>query len=231
MSCTICLDTLGDKNKIVLKCGHQFHLKCAFSLFSFNDKKCPNCREPVDCVPESDIQNRLNIMEEDKNRLKIDNDLLILEYSRMNNLFVRQDAIHLLYSTKKELELKIKDSEILKLFTSNQTLKKEIRNMERNGHYYQVISKNNEIQRLKNDLHAEKCKNFKLIRDLDKVTKHNIDHADNVEKTLDKVRGELNRINNENRNNRFNSRISRNNRFNSRISRSSRTYPRNEFRF
>lgn len=203
MTCTICLEILGDKNKIILNCGHEFHCQCLFLLFSYNDKKCPNCREPVLYVPESDLQNRLNIMEEEKNKLKTDAEILFGEYENLNKFLIKQEAIYLLDLTRKEIELNNKEDYNIKLFTSNQKLKTElaslrskIRDLERNNHSYQITTKNNQIMRLKNELQKEKYRNDRLSRNLDKVTTENIEYANTVDRTLETVKYELSKMGN-----------------------------------
>lgn len=46
--CSICLCDLGRNGKVILNCGHKFHLDCYMNLQADGDdnikKKCPNCR-------------------------------------------------------------------------------------------------------------------------------------------------------------------------------------------
>lgn len=46
-TCTICLEcvnwNLGEKDGIVLKCNHAFHVECIFQ-YAIDVHQCPNCR-------------------------------------------------------------------------------------------------------------------------------------------------------------------------------------------
>lgn len=46
-TCTICLEgvnwNLGEKEGIVLKCNHAFHVECIFQ-YAIDEHQCPNCR-------------------------------------------------------------------------------------------------------------------------------------------------------------------------------------------
>jgi hypothetical protein len=42
--CTICLDEIKAKNKVVLNCGHIFHYSCISKL---KEMSCPICRRSI----------------------------------------------------------------------------------------------------------------------------------------------------------------------------------------
>lgn len=51
VQCTICLDDVGDTDRVVTKCGHIFHASCLFEN-NTHANTCPNCREPIAPKPK-----------------------------------------------------------------------------------------------------------------------------------------------------------------------------------
>ena len=51
VQCTICLDNVGDTDRVVTKCGHIFHASCLFEN-NTHANTCPNCREPIAPKPK-----------------------------------------------------------------------------------------------------------------------------------------------------------------------------------
>lgn len=117
MSCVICSEEFeGVKNKIYLNCGHDFHCHCFFTLLSYNDKKCPLCREEINYqVPVTDLQARLTTLEGTHNQLTADYGILAAEYRLINDSLTRTRAVQLLTSTQNELELQLKIRENMRL--------------------------------------------------------------------------------------------------------------------
>ena len=59
--CPICLDEVGENNKVVLECGHPLHLPCFFNYIKSRDnyqnhKRCPFCRNNIE-IPNGIINN------------------------------------------------------------------------------------------------------------------------------------------------------------------------------
>ena len=52
--CCICMETLGEKNKAITACGHQFHYGC-LSQHTAKSNSCPMCRAVI--CPEIPKQN------------------------------------------------------------------------------------------------------------------------------------------------------------------------------
>lgn len=51
--CAICMELIGDNDRTVLKCGHEFHAECMFSCVITQNNRCPLCRTEVSKKPES----------------------------------------------------------------------------------------------------------------------------------------------------------------------------------
>lgn len=52
--CSICMSAVKKKGRCVLKCGHEFHVKCIFDLYDQQTgyrNKCPNCRKEFHKLP------------------------------------------------------------------------------------------------------------------------------------------------------------------------------------
>jgi len=182
MTCTICSEDFeGQKNKIYLSCGHDFHCKCFFTLLSHDDKKCPNCRAVIDYeVPESDIQRRVIKLDTDLTQLQHDYAVISHEYILEQRLTIQMRALQATSDLQHTCELQLKEEEIInlrseirikdfKLRTKNievQNLKEEkdkyllelfksrqkVREFEQNGDRFEVMRKNAEIRELKNDV-------------------------------------------------------------------------------
>ena len=50
--CVICMELIGDKDRTVLKCGHEFHASCIIENVVLSNNTCPLCREEVGGKPE-----------------------------------------------------------------------------------------------------------------------------------------------------------------------------------
>ena len=50
--CVICLDSVGDTDRVILKCGHVFHASCMFKSVVAANNSCPLCRVKVGEKPE-----------------------------------------------------------------------------------------------------------------------------------------------------------------------------------
>lgn len=46
MDCSICLNKMDNKNVVITKCEHKFHVEC-FMKWMANQQTCPNCREQL----------------------------------------------------------------------------------------------------------------------------------------------------------------------------------------
>jgi hypothetical protein len=51
--CAICMDLIGEKDRTVLKCGHEFHASCMITNVVSANNTCPFCREEVGKKPEA----------------------------------------------------------------------------------------------------------------------------------------------------------------------------------
>lgn len=61
--CIICSDILDNKEIIVLRCKHYFHLKC-IELWFKNKRTCPYCRQYIDEDKDKEVKydDKLGIM-------------------------------------------------------------------------------------------------------------------------------------------------------------------------
>ena len=50
--CAICMELIGEKDRTVLKCGHEFHASCMIENVVSSNNTCPLCRENVGKKPE-----------------------------------------------------------------------------------------------------------------------------------------------------------------------------------
>lgn len=92
LECPICLENIGDTNKLITSCGHTFHATCIFTnLHTCNT--CPLCREVLD-QPSSppDVQNVLDNLEDEDIESFIDS----LTNVTGNNARIAQDIITLI---------------------------------------------------------------------------------------------------------------------------------------
>jgi hypothetical protein len=51
--CAICMDKIGEKDCMVLRCGHEFHASCMITNVVSANNTCPLCREEVGKKPEA----------------------------------------------------------------------------------------------------------------------------------------------------------------------------------
>ena len=51
--CAICMELIKDKDRTILKCGHEFHASCMIENVVSSNNTCPLCREEVGKKPES----------------------------------------------------------------------------------------------------------------------------------------------------------------------------------
>ncbi len=51
--CAICMELIGEKDRTVLKCGHEFHASCMIENVVSSNNTCPLCRENVGKKPEA----------------------------------------------------------------------------------------------------------------------------------------------------------------------------------
>ncbi len=51
--CAICMELIKDKDRTILKCGHEFHASCMIENVVSSNNTCPLCREKVGKKPES----------------------------------------------------------------------------------------------------------------------------------------------------------------------------------
>ena len=51
--CAICMEIIGEKDRTVLKCGHEFHASCMIENVVSSNNTCPLCRENVGKKPEA----------------------------------------------------------------------------------------------------------------------------------------------------------------------------------
>lgn len=214
MSCTICtVEFEENKNTIFLDCGHKFHCKCFFTLLSYNDKKCPLCRHNIEYeVAVSNIQERLTTSERECRDLVERNEVVIYEYIRLRELQTTTELKH-------SLEIQLKDSKILRFKRENIRARREItglrsENMElkKNNNpniLIELISKNTEINLLKNDLMMEQRKYKKLENQVDKITTNNIKHSNDMDKSLSQLMNKIRELDTKNDNNRFTNHNSR----------------------
>jgi hypothetical protein len=56
--CCICMETLGEKNKVTTACGHQFHFGC-LSQHTARSNACPMCRSVIAPSSHSEVKRRL----------------------------------------------------------------------------------------------------------------------------------------------------------------------------
>lgn len=44
--CSICLETIGEKNNCVTECGHKYHMSCLMK-WTMKNNSCPACRNKI----------------------------------------------------------------------------------------------------------------------------------------------------------------------------------------
>lgn len=93
--CSICLEHIDDKDKLILDCKHNYHVDCIKNLFKHelnngtkNIVSCPCCRTDINNTSNEDINNMINELKEKIILLPSPNSLLN-HIVRLNNLFDR----------------------------------------------------------------------------------------------------------------------------------------------
>lgn len=219
MTCVICSEEFeGQKNRIYLNCGHDFHCNCFFTLLSYNDNRCPLCREESDYqVPVANIQTRLTTIEHTHLDLTQRHSLLIAEYDLLNSNLTRTA----LQTTQFELELQLKIRENLNLVQENNRIKRDklkLRNQVRELEHKinQGEGTSLDLIRIKTSLTIEKSRNKNLRKQLDDITTKNINYANNVDKTLSVIRSKMTDMDRSNRNMRYTNTVGGSSRYSSR---------------
>lgn len=205
MNCSICCDqVLENKNKIVLECGHSFHVTCMFTLMSHNDKKCPNCRKEITYqVKENELQERLTKANNEITELKNDNDVALTELNRLQLLVIDANQLLVLVKLKMKentlqhkIEVRAKELQIKNIKEENTKLREKLMDYEINRTQANLINK------LKMQLQRERNKNAKLIEDIDSITTKTIRNAEYNSKMLTKMNELMNNMKNENHKNK-----------------------------
>ena len=62
--CPVCLEEIGETNKITTECGHTFHASCIIQNLHVS-QLCPLCREVIDERPRRDRQSTLDSINDD----------------------------------------------------------------------------------------------------------------------------------------------------------------------
>lgn len=93
--CPICLEEIGETNKITTKCGHIFHASCIIQNLHVS-QMCPLCREVIDDQPRYDRQNTLDSIDDDDVESFVDT----LTNDTGNNRRVASDIVDLLQSPR-----------------------------------------------------------------------------------------------------------------------------------
>ena len=95
--CSICLEHIDDKDKLILDCKHNYHVDCIKNLFKHelnngtkNIVSCPCCRTDINNTSNEDINNMINELKE--KIILVPSPYPLLYYNhlvRLNNLFDR----------------------------------------------------------------------------------------------------------------------------------------------
>lgn len=202
-SCIICTENIENNNIIILNCGHKYHTDCIIKLLSYQDKKCPLCRESIKFeVPENELQHRLNTNENQLKKLITDFSILSNEYTHIKNNFTslqdKHEHLVKLFKLKElecELTKKLYDKNNSTLKNKNTLLKLDLENeknkyfqlyrkhklLEKNTNKFSNINKKNkEIKKLKNELRILNV-DFKIVKseNINLIKKININEENN----------------------------------------------------
>ena len=191
-NCVICTEVLENKNRIFLGCGHSFHCECIFRLASYDNKKCPLCRESLNLnLPSTELQTRL--VESDRLNNSIRNDFSVLngEFLELKEINDHMEKLLLLKEveitkTKLEqtLELTKKQQEMELIMSSNMKLREENRRLSSNEI---LAEKENKIRKLNKKIREIESDNDKLNRDLQEVYTKNIEMTNENERKYKQI--------------------------------------------